>query len=347
MSEKNEYSELFGQYAAEVGRYLPRRKRKDIQLEILSLLEDSLEDKSASTGRQPDEEMAIEVLKTFGPPITFAQNYQQTTALIGPTIFPIFKLVLFFVLALYVLQFLIGLFLPAGWEGIHLLNVIDSFFDQGFQVFGMVVFAFALIERTTPKDWLRWPFKEMQRTWDPAGLKVDKRRQAVKPGELWAEVLFLTGVIVLFAVFPHWIGFGNKRNSVWTFVPVLSEAFAVYQPWLITYFLVKIIFNVALARRAFWDARMRWIAIGIKVFGLLLLVALLTGPSVFGLNPAYLARHDSPPALVDWFTSTLPNWNTGLEVYLAISILVQLVGLARLVFKAIRQNEGITLQVES
>ena len=36
--------EIFGVYAAEVGSYLPRRKRKDIQLEILSLLEAGLAD---------------------------------------------------------------------------------------------------------------------------------------------------------------------------------------------------------------------------------------------------------------------------------------------------------------
>ena len=54
MSEENVSTELFNQYAVEVGRYLPRRKRKDIQLEILSLLEDALEDKSEQAGQQPD-----------------------------------------------------------------------------------------------------------------------------------------------------------------------------------------------------------------------------------------------------------------------------------------------------
>ena len=46
MSESYDYKDLFNQYAVEVGRYLPRRKRQDIQYEILSLLEDTIEDRS-------------------------------------------------------------------------------------------------------------------------------------------------------------------------------------------------------------------------------------------------------------------------------------------------------------
>ena len=65
MSTEFDYKELFGIYAAEVGSYLPRRKRKDIQMEILSLLEDALEDKMEETAKLPDEEMALDVLQAY------------------------------------------------------------------------------------------------------------------------------------------------------------------------------------------------------------------------------------------------------------------------------------------
>jgi len=346
MSNENGFNELFNQYAVEVGRYLPRRKRKDIQIEILSLLEDSLEDKSAATGRQADEEMAIEVLKELGPPITFAENYHQDNTLIGPAAFPIFKPVLYFAMALFVLQFLVGVALPGGGPGNDLLTIIDAFIDKGFQVFGVVVFAFALLERTTPEEWLRWPFKEMQRTWDPTGLKPDKRKIAVKPGELWFEAVFLAGLIVLFSVFPQWVGFGNNRNGVWSFVPVLSTAFIGYLPWVVAYFLTKLVFNVVLARQSFWDARMRWVAIGIKVFGLLLLFAFLTGPAVFGLNPAYLAQHNPTSSAVTWFESTISDWNTGFMFYVAIMMFVQFISLVRMLFRAITGNQQLKLDLK-
>jgi hypothetical protein len=346
MSEKYDFTELFSQYAVEVGRYLPRRKRNDIQIEILSMLEDSLEDKSAAEGRQADEEMAIEVLKSLGPPITFAENYHRDNVLIGPAIFPIFKPVFYFTMVLFVLQFLVGIFLPFGGPGEDFLTIVDSFFDKGFQFFGVLVFAFALLERTTPDAWLRWPIKEMERTWDPTGLKPDKRKIAVKPGELWFEAVFLAAVIILISVFPQWVGFGNNRNGVWSFVPVLSEAFITYLPWVVAYFLVKMAFNVALARQSFWDLKMRWIAIGVKVFGLLLLFAFLTGPDVFGLNPVYLAQHTPPADMVDWFESSLSSWNTGFSIYIVISMIVQFIMLVRLLFKAILGRNELKLRLD-
>lgn len=337
---------LFTQYAQEVGRYLPRRKRKDIRLEILSLLEDALEDRSNAAGQAPNEEMAIAVLKSFGPPITFAENYHQNRTLIGPPLFPIFQMVLYVVMAVFVLQFIIGLFLPWGATRMDLLNTIDTFFDKGFQFFGVIVFAFALIERTMPEEWLRWPFREMTRTWEPATLKPEKRKQAVRPRELWFEVIFLAAVIVLFAAFPQWVGVGTNRNGVWSFVPALSESFVTYLPWLLGYFLVKLVFDVALARQAFWDQRMRIMAIAVRVYGLVLLLAFMTGPDVFGLNSAYVAMHQTPVSMVSWFKATVQDWNTGFRIYLFIAMFVQLIGLIRQVYRAFLGREAVSLRVK-
>lgn len=343
-SVKTDPTVLFTQYAQEVGRYLPRRKRKDIQLEILSLLEDALEDRSDVADQAPDEEMAIAVLKSFGPPITFAENYHQNRTLISPTMFPFFQLVLYVVMAVFVLQFVIGLFLPWDATRMDLLNTIDSFFDKGFQFFGVIVFAFALIERTVPEDWLRWPFREMTRTWDPAGLKPEKRKQAVRPRELWFEVVFLAAAIVLFAAFPQWVGVGTNRNGVWSFVPALSESFVTYLPWLLGYLLAKLVFDVALARQAFWDQRMRLVAIGIKAYGLVLILAFMFGPDAFGLNPAYVAMHQTPASMISSFKSTVQDWNTGFRIYLFIMLFVQLIGLLRQSYRAFLGRESLSLR---
>lgn len=345
MSDAYDFTELFNQYAVEVGRYLPRRKRNDIQVEILSLLQDSLEDKSAAAERQPDEEMVIGVLKEFGPPITFAENYHQDNTLIGPSTFPIFRPVLLFVMVIFLLQFVVGVIIPGGGPGDDFLTILDHFFDTGFQVFGAVVFAFALMERTTPAEWLRWPFKEMARTWDPTSLKPNKRKLAVRSGSLWVEAVFLVGLLVLIVVFPHWVGFGSNRNGVWNFVPVLSESFAVYLPWLVAFFVAKISFNLYMARKAFWDTRMRWVSVGIQSFGVLLLLYFLSGPEVFGLNPAYLAQHNPDPSLVTWFESTLTGWNTGFTIYIVIQLIGRFIQLARTVFLAITGKQQITFKI--
>ena len=153
-------------------------------------------------------------------------------------------------------------------------------------------------------------------------------------------------MIVLFSVFPQWVGFGNNRNGVWNFVPVLSESFLAYLPWVVVYFLSKLVFNIALARQSFWDAKMRWVGIGIKVFGLLLLFAFLTGPAVFGLNPAYLAQHNPSTASVAWFESTLQNWNTGFRIYVIIAMIVQFIQLARMIFQAVMGSNKLKFRLE-
>ncbi len=345
MSESYDYKDLFNQYAVEVGRYLPRRKRQDIQYEILSLLEDTIEDRSAQAGTQPDEDMAIQVLKDMGPPIIFAENYRENDYLISPAVFPVFRLVLIFAAAVFLFQFLLGVFLPIGKTEFDFLTIIDNFFDQAFQFFGVLVFAFALLERTMPKSWLRWPFEEMKRTWDPTGLKPEKRKSAVNPGELWIEIVFLIGLVVLFAFFPQWVGFGNNRNGVWNFVPVLSTSFSVYLPWLLVYYLAKIVFNAALARQSFWDARMRWLAVALKVYAIVLLIAFVTGPDVFGLNPAYLAMHDPTAKSVEWFAANLVTFNSILHIILVINLVIHSVILVKMILSEIRGQENVELRI--
>lgn len=346
MSEENGYTELFNQYAVEVGRYLPRRKRKDIQLEILSLLEDSLEDQSEEAGQRPDEAMAIEVLKKFGPPIIFAANYRKDNHLIGGKIFQLFLPTLQIVLALFALQYLIGLGLAIVNRQIDILAQLDNLFDGGLQVFGLVVLTFALLERTVPESWLRWPFKEMEKTWHPEKLRSNSNLVKVKPGEVVFEAITLVGFVILFGAFPHWVGFGSNLNGEWNFVPVLSENFSVYLPWIISYFLAKLILDIYLVGQTYWDNRTYWAAIGIKVYGILILFGLKYGPAIFGVNQAYLAKHSPAPKMLEWFTNSLNAWNTAFQIIITINIIIHLILLVRMVLKATIGREEITITLK-
>jgi hypothetical protein len=346
MTTEFDYKELFNQYAIEAGRYLPRRKRKDIQMEIVSLLEDALEDMSETSGQAPDEAMAIEVLQEFGPPITYAEKYRQRDYLVGPAIFPLFKYAFIFAVGLFLIQFVVGLFLTIQGGEFDILGTVDHFFDLGFQTLGILVFTIALIERTTPEHWLRWPFKEMERTWDPKGLLANKSKQAVRVRDVLVEVIFLSGFAVLLVFFPHFVGVGFNRNGVWSFVPALSESFAIFQIWIVAYLLAKVVFNIVLARRSYWDTEMRWISIGIRVAGFVLLIALMLGPDMFGINPAYLAIHNPSDSLLIGVKQTLPGWNTGFRIYLGIQIALQFVLLGRDVFRTIRGQQELKLSLQ-
>ncbi|HKJ28003.1 MAG TPA: hypothetical protein VJ965_10220 [Anaerolineales bacterium] len=323
MNNPFDSQELFGIYAAEVGIYLPRRKRKDIELEILSLLEDALEDKSDTAEQPADEKLALEVLKEFGPPITFASSYRTNQVLVGPEIFPLFRPVLQLAAIIYLTQFLIGVVITLTHSPFDILNTVDAFFDKGFQIFGILVFAFALLERTTPKTWLYWPFKDMENTWDPAGLMPENAKKRIKPTKYWFESLVMLGFAVLFIVFPHWVGFGNNTNGVWSFIPVLSKNYLRFAPWIGAFFLSRFIFAVMLARQGHWDNKMHWFEIGLTAYGILLLIALLYGPDIVGINQTFLSMHTYNPDLLAWFKATLQYWNTGLRIYLLLMVIIQ------------------------
>ena len=156
--------------------------------------------------------------------------------------------------------------------GFDLLTTVDKFFDMGFQMLGVLVFAFAIIERTTPESWLRWPFREMERTWDPKGLLANRKKKVVRVRDIWFELVFFGGFAIFLAFFPQWVGVGVNRDGVWGFVPALSANFEIYQPWIVAYLMAKLVFNIILARRSYWDTEMRWIGMGLRVLVIVLLL---------------------------------------------------------------------------
>ncbi|GAF71800.1 unnamed protein product, partial [marine sediment metagenome] len=88
---------LIDRYVYEVGRHLPRKNRSDIQVELRSSLIDALEDRA---GREPTEAEIVELLKEFGPPkVVAASYYPEGQYLIGPPLYPLFRLLAGIVLA--------------------------------------------------------------------------------------------------------------------------------------------------------------------------------------------------------------------------------------------------------
>ena len=83
--------ELIDRYLHEVGRYLPKKNREDILAEIRSYLEDKLDER---TNGKPSEEDVVEFLKEEGSPQKMAASYApEGQYVIGPSLYPLFRLV--------------------------------------------------------------------------------------------------------------------------------------------------------------------------------------------------------------------------------------------------------------
>jgi hypothetical protein len=77
--------ELLESYVREVAGQLPVKMRSDVSLELASLLREDLVAKAETAGRAPDEALAVEVLKAFGPPREVAARYRPSSPLIDPS----------------------------------------------------------------------------------------------------------------------------------------------------------------------------------------------------------------------------------------------------------------------
>jgi uncharacterized membrane protein len=119
--------EFIDRYVQQVGRQLPRKKRRDIMAELQSTLVDTLE---ARVGGEPSVDDEIELLKEFGPPQKVAASYwPEGQYLIGPRLYPLFRMVLGIVLLVFVIVQLVlfGVAVVFNQEVLSFLSVLDIF----------------------------------------------------------------------------------------------------------------------------------------------------------------------------------------------------------------------------
>ena len=325
MTKNGDPKDLFYRYVDSVGRHLPRKWRDDIQMEIMSLLEDALEDRTQSEGRELDEEMVVEVLKEFGPPEKVAASYLPNQYLIGPRMYPalILALQIFFVVIVFQVLAAVVVGVSTNLSDFEemitaLLGRIPGFLTMIFSTLGSIVLTLAILDRVLPHSdeeakltaWMklqglmstfvkRTDDMSISKTWNPRVLKEIKKADLVSPGKLLFEICLLIGMLVWFNFFPQWVGAANHtQGSGWVFIPLLSASFSsVYLPWINLFWAVSMGLEVIILLRGSFTQLTRWFQVGLKTLALIILASFLTGPLAVGLNPEYAAFHDLSTAV--------------------------------------------------
>ena len=279
---------LIDKYIAEVGRHLPRKNRADIEAEIRSTLEDMLEERTQ--GKSPaDEAMVMELLKEYGSPREVAATYQTQTHryLIGPRLFPIFEMVVRIVFAVVTVVSLIGLgvsLAKSGFAGAAfvsslgdwLLNIVGSL----IAAFGNIVIVFAILERTPIAGKYEKDFNE----WDPQELKSEPDPDQIDlPDHIFTIIFTFLGLVIL-NLYPNLIAIRFVNNNTWTSVPVFTEAFFQFLPWINIMGLLQIGFNGYMLSRKEWRTPLRILSIVIDIAQAMLFVIILKTPGVFGIT---------------------------------------------------------------
>ena len=323
---------LIDRYVTEVGKYLPRKNRLDIQAELRSTLEDMLEDRSQQTGRPADEALASELLQEYGSPRKVAATYQAHSYLIGPRMFPTYTLLLKFVLFAVTLGLTIAAVVsmigsnPSAPELLKALgDFVVNLLSALVAAFGNVTLIFAVLERVMPV-----PGFEEKETWTPAELTAKPNPKQVKMGEAIVSIIFTSAALIIFNFYPQIIGIWNLENGTWTQMAGLSEAFFRYLPWINLTGVLTIALHIWLLRRGVWNVLTRLMHIVLQIIGIGIAAAMLRGPDLLKFYPGAI------PSNAETVVTTVFHWI--IPVVLIIVIVASTVEIVKDLVSMLRPN---------
>ncbi len=205
--------ELLERYLQAVRFWLPKPQQDDIIEELRDDLHSQIEDKESSLGRALNEDEMVALLQQTGHPMLVAARYQPQQSLIGPTFFPIYKVVLkcvalFYLLPSFLVRIGLVLLVPQYHTKNSLLTVLsgEGMWANTLALFAIITLGFAALERFQSR------ITALQK-WDPRKLPaLAKRKERISRLETVFEIIFS----ILFII--GWFALPDIAHSL--FAPV-------------------------------------------------------------------------------------------------------------------------------
>jgi hypothetical protein len=268
---------LIERYVHEVGRHLPRKTRADIQAELHSLLVDTLEDR---VGPEASEAQVVEFLKEYGPPKTVAASYHpQGQYLIGPALYPLFKLVtgITFAAVLGAQLLAWGIALLVDREAFAPFQALGGLLTAFPSALGIIVIVFFLLQRFEVRP------EGGDDEWNPKKLPKIDGVEPVKRGERIFGMVVQIAILVLLVFFPQWIGFVTYPGGEFFVNPVIQE----YMLLIGVSILFSLWLDIYLLWQGRWTTPTRLAKIGLNLLSVTILLLLVQG------HTAWLAERGS------------------------------------------------------
>ena len=333
---------LIDRYVAQVGKHLPAKTREDIEKELKSTLEDMLEDRAQKLARPADEAMELELLKEYGAPDKVADTYHSTQYLIGPRLYPIFIFVLKIVFTVLSSLALVGLAVALGKVGFAgrefaqtLVQTVAGYLGAAITAFGNIVMVFAILDRVLPDSEIKG--LKTSEEWDPATLLKEQDPDMVKRGELIGEIIFTFAAVVLLNFYPQIIGISFPVDGEWFTVPMFSDAFFRFLPWINLTLLAEIILDLYLIRQNTWSLITRAAKVIVEAASLAITIAIFNTPGIIGFTAESFAGSplsaETAQTLTTVFTTMFP-------VILIIIMIIQGIELAKATFQLLRSRSS-------
>ncbi|MCW5878107.1 MAG: hypothetical protein KIS80_04495 [Anaerolineales bacterium] len=303
---------LLERYIHEVGAHLPRRSRPDVQLELRSLLLDELAARGLEADNPADAAGVAELLKEYGHPEELAARYHTEQFLISPLAFPAFRLSYGIAAAVVTVVFLVGLGLRLNQGGLDLTELagfLGSYIETMLLNFGVVAFVFYLLEGL---GWIK-PAKTGA-GWDPHKLPAVKDPDRINRTELLVGIFFTIAALLVFNFVPHWIGIVSWHDDGIGVVPILSDQFLTYVPWLSALWVSEVALKALVYRAGRWTRRLRLAEFALSLASIYVLYTIVQNAVI-----AKLAIVDGIAKFALWILLGIALLESGWQLYRLLS----------------------------
>jgi hypothetical protein len=290
------------------------------------LLVDTLEDRF---GEDPSEAQIEDLLKEFGRPRKVAASYHpQGQYLVGPALYPLFRLVATIVIAAVLgaqaLAWGISVFVAEG--SFQVLEMIGSIFNSIPSALGWVVLVFMILQYFDAKPYLD------EEPWEPKSLPEINPDQDIKRGELIIGLVFSVLILVLITLFPQWVGFITTPGGRFYPNPVIIRYLSLIQISLACW----IGFNVYMLWKGRQDLISRLMGIALNIYSIVILTLLVIGHNVWlaaRSSGGFLDAIEAIPSIVDggWELVGMHAFRLAFGVALIVTVIEVLGGIYRLI----------------
>jgi hypothetical protein len=257
-------TDLVERYVRQVGRYLPKDERKEIENELRSLINDQLDDRYKGA---PVEADVAELLAEFGEPRRMASSYGREQYLVGPDLFHIMVWVLqrgWVLIPVVVVLVKLILAFATGHEGTLIGLFLETLFLVVQAVFiftGIVVLLFAVIQYTGVE------LDRAEKDFNPRDLPPVDDGAAVDRADAAFSMAFEAFFALILFYFLRVGGLTLRFN-----LSDPGEVIPVSVGWLVVIIVTsigQILVNLAALRRGRWSVGLLLVEFGLKLLGLI------------------------------------------------------------------------------
>lgn len=337
--------EIIKRYIYSIQRRLPMKGKEDIAKEINSLIFDELEGTYGKREEYTNEQVEA-VLKEMGHPREVAARYRgDKQLLIGPELFPIYKMVIAIVIGAVTLGLVISFIVQSVTSAVDGISGLWFYFSSFAQLFatlfstllsvvGSITIVFALIEhfgKFTEKD------IKMFEDWKPKDLpELPNENERVR---MWEPIVAMCVIVLGFT----WLNFYFASHGSIPFMinPDASTALipifdvVVLREYLILWNLslaMSFGLQLALLKQGKWQLGTRLFEVLISLLGIVILAKMYNGEMLVALDGiiAQFGHHN-------WMDTFQKYYYIGIKVLIFLSSFGVVINIIKLVFQQARK----------